>query len=540
MNSDVLTELLLVSQSDRYPDGFLNDYEPLECLAHREGCETLLVKNKQTGVHYVAKCYATDTDVSRASEADILKKLEYPGLPRFTAEYRNDGLHCVVREYVEGLPLNRYVEINKPSAARAVALTVELCDILTYLHGQTPPVIHRDIKPQNIVVDAAGKLWLIDFGISRLYDSHTETDTTCMGTRHFAAPEQYGYSQTDNRADIFSLGVLLGWLLTGETKHNVICAKIADRQTRHIVERCTAFAPDERYPSAEKVRAELLRLGGQRRKRALFAACAAVACVVCLCAGFWVGRYTDFTVGGSSGVAFQEPLVAQAVRMQLGLGENEPIAENDLLKVTEINLYGDQVAVDYAAFDEINQHMALNDGTAKNGGIVSLADMVKLKNLTILRIVLENITDLSPLSTLAGLEVLDLRHNPIESISPLETLTRLNALCLYGTRVSDLTPLSACAMLKSLDVGKTNITSFTAFRELGNLRYLNVRGAPVVELDGLQNLTRLETLGLNEITEADVQTLCKLEKLKEVSPDTAPDTQTISALEQAGLTVHLP
>jgi hypothetical protein len=95
-------------------------------------------------------------------------------------------------------------------------------------------------------------------------------------------------------------------------------------------------------------------------------------------------------------------------------------------------------------------------------------------------------------------------------------------------------------MLKSLDVGKTNITSFMVLRELANLRYLNVRGSPVVMLDGLENLTRLETLGLNEITEADVQTLCALDKLKEVSPDTAPDTQTVSALEKAGLTVHLP
>jgi internalin A len=181
-----------------------------------------------------------------------------------------------------------------------------------------------------------------------------------------------------------------------------------------------------------------MRLGGQRRKRAIFMACAAVACVACLCAGFWVGRYTDFAARGTSGVMFQEPLVAQAVRMQLGLGENEPIAENDLLKVTEINLYGDQVAVDYAAFDEINQHMALNDGAVKNGGIVSLADMTKLKNLCILRVVLEDITDLSPLSRLTGLEVLDLRHNPIESVSPLATLTRLNTLCLYGTRVTDL------------------------------------------------------------------------------------------------------
>ena len=83
---------------------------------------------------------------------------------------------------------------------------------------------------------------MIDFGISRVYDETAETDTVCFGTRHFAAPEQYGFSQTDARADIFSAGVLLGFLLTGETNSSSARSRIKNPRLRKIVEKCTAFA----------------------------------------------------------------------------------------------------------------------------------------------------------------------------------------------------------------------------------------------------------------------------------------------------------
>ncbi len=72
-----------------------------------------------------------------------------------------------------------------------------MCDILNYLHSQNPPIIHRDIKPQNVIVDERGRVTLIDFGISRMYDAGARADTLCFGTRHYAAPEQYGFAQTD-------------------------------------------------------------------------------------------------------------------------------------------------------------------------------------------------------------------------------------------------------------------------------------------------------------------------------------------------------
>ena len=157
--NDVFTESLRAScDAQRYPAEFLMEYEPFECFAHSEDCETLLVKHKATGLFYVAKCYRKDAATAHAPEGAILKTLSHSGLPRFVGEYENEDYLCMVREYVEGTPLDRYVAQRKPGQEKAVELAVSLCGILTYLHGRTPPVIHRDIKPKNLIMDPPGRV----------------------------------------------------------------------------------------------------------------------------------------------------------------------------------------------------------------------------------------------------------------------------------------------------------------------------------------------------------------------------------------------
>ena len=264
MDNDMLDSLKTECGCDRYPPGFLDAYEPFECLADSEAGETLLVKNRRTGMFYVAKCYPGGQRRQPRGRIRHPQKTAAPRLPRFVDEYRSDTMLCVVREYVEGTPLDQWAADRRPDAKRAVCIAMALCELLAYLHSQTPPVIHRDIKPSNLILGADGQLWLIDFGISRLYQEEGEKDTVCWGTEDFAAPEQYGYAQTDVRSDLYSFGVLLGWLLTGEVKRDAALAGIADRRLKKIVAKCTAFAPGERYASAAKVRAELAALDGGR------------------------------------------------------------------------------------------------------------------------------------------------------------------------------------------------------------------------------------------------------------------------------------
>lgn len=507
--------------SSRYPKGFFSDFEAMECLAHSETVETMRVRDRRAGGCFLAKCYLDKNLLCRTNEGELLKRLSHPGLPRFAAEYRNDDMLCVVREYVEGMPLDRYAAENQLTQEQIIAIILQLCDILSYLHGQTPPVIHRDIKPQNIIVDAKGRVTLIDFGISRVYDETARKDTVCFGTMDFAPPEQYGFSQTDCRADIFSLGVLLGWLLTGDSHLKIMMPKILNPRLRRIAQKCTDFAPERRYASAEKVKVDLCNADGHRQKRTLQLACGVLICAACLCAGFIIGRYTDFTpvFSVSSSVSFEEPLIEQAVRLALDLPENEPIEEKDLLSITELYIFGDRAAKNREGYEELGKHMELNDGVLQNGHIRSLTDLKKLKNLRVLRICLQAISDLSPLAELTFLEDIDLKHNPIQDASPLASLPFLQKLILYDTKVSDLSKLSVCPLLEYIDVGKSRIISIKAFAGIQNLKFLSVRQTTVENLDGIEGFSYLEQIGLSGVLDRNLMPLLNLPRLQEVHLD---------------------
>ena len=518
MDRAFIRDFLAGFDDSRYPTDFLADYEAMECLSVGDAGETLLVKNRRTGGYDIAKCYTDKSLFSDNAEAKILRSLKHPGLPQFVGEYKNDDMLCVVREYVDGMPLDQYVRQHGVTPDEAIAFAVRLCDILIYLHEQKPPVIHRDIKPQNIIIGGEGRICLIDFGISREFDAEAEADTVCFGTKHFAAPEQYGFAQTDSRADIFSLGVLSGWLLTGECDAQAALPKIADPRMRRVVQKCTAFAPAGRYASAAKLKSALLRARGHGR-RALRLAAAVFACAVCLAAGFLIGRYTApapaFSAPG--GVTFEEPLVEQAVRLALHKAEDEPITEKDLLSVTELYIYGDQAAEGNAAYNALADRMVSKDDSVKNGGLRSLNDITKLKNLSTLCVALEDIEDITPLSEAPALEYVDLRHNPLEDVSPLSAAKTLRNLCLFGTRVSDLSALAACPFLENVDVGKTHVTSMTAFSGMENLKFLFMMGVPLESLAGVEQYDELEQIGISSVGDGDLSPLKSLPRLKVVS-----------------------
>ena len=514
MDKDNLHPWLESCDLTRYPQGFLNDYEPFECLADSDCAETLLVKNKRTGMFYVAKCYRNDTAVSHTAEAEILKKLQHTGLPRFVDEYKSDTMLCVIREYVEGTPLHQWATDTKPDAPSAVRIALKLCDLLIYLHGQSPPIIHRDIKPQNLIMGVDGQLWLIDFGISRLYQEEGRIDTACMGTQDFAPPEQYGFSQTDVRSDIYSFGVVLGFLLTGETKRDDALLKIEDKRLFRIVERCTAFAPGERYASAAKLRADLLAMDGRRRRRTLAWFAAAVMCLLCLAGGFAAGRYTEWFSPKSAGVQFQEPLIGQAARLMLGFDANAPVTPEDLLSVSSLYICGDRVLPDNQSLQDVINDAAVSKNL-RNGGITTLEDLLMMPNLMTVCLVQQNISDLMPLQSLKGLSILDLRHNPVEDLAPLAGLRQLKSVCLYGTPVENLSPLAGCPMLLEINAGGSYVTSVETLRGSASLRKLWLSRAPLETLQGIADiLPGLTEIELSSVADGDLTPLLALENLR--------------------------
>ena len=516
-NRDAAQEFDFAFDESRYPAAFFADYEALACLSGSENAETLLVLHRQTGEQFLAKCYLGENRASGETEASLLRKLSFPGIPKYVAQYENNTMLCVVRTYVIGLPLNEYATQQRPTPEQSVQIATQICDILAYLHSLTPPVIHRDIKPQNIIIDAENKPWLIDFGISREYDASAAKDTRYFGTVDFAPPEQYGFSQTDNRTDIFSLGVLLGWLLTGESQPRKAMPKLGSARLQKIVKTCTELTPDRRYASAQQVKKALLHADGHAQKRFLRTILCVAAALACFCAGFAIGRYTEFSPALlTDRITFKEPLIEQAVRQSLGLADDATITQGDLLNVTELYIFGDQVSESPQTYSETQNSMGLSGETIRNGGIRSLEDLSQLKHLKIVRISLQDIVDLSPLSELGALEIVELSHNPIERVAPLGGLYSLRELGVFESRVSDFSALASCPLLETIDAGATRVSSLDAFAGITSLTCLKLRKTTLDTLDGIDALAGLKRLELTSVRDQNLAPLLTLPLLESV------------------------
>ena len=151
-------------------------------------------------------------------EAQILDKLVHPNLPRVIDHFIIPGQgQYLVMDFVEGQDLAEMLQNGPLPESRVLPWVMQVCDALSYLHAQNPPVIHRDIKPANIKITPEGKAMLVDFGISKVYDPQL---STTMGARAvtpgYSPPEQYGQGSTDARSDLYALGATLYHLLTGQ------------------------------------------------------------------------------------------------------------------------------------------------------------------------------------------------------------------------------------------------------------------------------------------------------------------------------------
>lgn len=475
MDKEILNDFLEGFDDNYYPEDFLDKYEPIECLAQNQMGETLLIKDR-FDTDYIAKCYTNASLLSQAPENKLLKKLHHSGLPEFVGEYQNEKMLCVVRQYVQGIPLSK---LKKPLAeSQIINIGIQLCDILTYLHGQKPPIIHRDIKPQNIVIDESGKVTLIDFGISREYDESACADTVFFGTQEFAPPEQYGFSQTDNRTDIFSLGVVLAWLLTGSASLKTF--HIKNRRLEHIVRKCTAFAPKDRYRNAEQVKKALKIADGHRQKKALRVLVVVLVFFAVLTAGFAVGRFTNVRPPifyKDAYASFSEPLIEQAVRLQLGKAKGEFILTEELDEISELYVYADQLAKTQEEYYALRAQV--DDGLIAAGDerISFLNDIVKMKNLQRLGLGHQDLTDISLLDQISSLKYLDITDCPVRSIQVVNKLSNLEHFSMDSwDYVTDISALSGCPKLKEIVLAGCRVDDFSVLGSLGDIEYLHMQG----------------------------------------------------------------
>ena len=200
---------------------------------------------------------------SAIAEANMMKKLDHPCLPRIVDIINRDDVIYVVMDYIEGEPLNKVLDrYGAQTQDIVIAWAEDLCGVLDYLHAQNPPIIYRDMKPANIMLQPNGNIKLIDFGIAREYKEQNLEDTVSLGTKGYAAPEQFGgKGQTDRRTDIYCLGVTLYHLLTGknpcEPPYEIYPIRYWKPELsaglENIILKCTQLNPSDRFDSCAEL-----------------------------------------------------------------------------------------------------------------------------------------------------------------------------------------------------------------------------------------------------------------------------------------------
>ncbi|MBI3963002.1 MAG: serine/threonine protein kinase, partial [Deinococcus sp.] len=235
--------------------------------------------------------YSTIINLYR-SEAEILAKLSHPNLPQVREHFPYPGGHCLVFELLTGGSLDQHLARAQASSqqlevAQVVGWGVQIARALEYLHSRQPPVILKDLKPENVMLAGDGSVRLIDFGIAKEHNS-SGGHTVAIGTEAYAAPDHYGLmGRTDERTDLFTFGATLYHLLTGRTQREtrrssskrypnsaVQALFPGPPQPAHelnvqvppelsaIAQRCLEIDPAQRYQSASEVRAALEALIG--------------------------------------------------------------------------------------------------------------------------------------------------------------------------------------------------------------------------------------------------------------------------------------
>ena len=249
--------------------------------------------NKQWAVKEIKKKGSGKNDEiivnSLLAEANLMKRLDHAALQRIVDIIDNGVTIYVVMDYIEGESLDKILnEYGAQPEELVIGWAMQLCDALAYLHAQKPPIIYRDMKPANIMLKPEGNIKIIDFGIAREYKEQSLADTTVLGTKGYAPPEQYS-GQTDARSDIFALGMTMHHLLTGiDPRSGEAYAPVRmwnpelSEGIELIIDKCVEPAPENRYQNCSDLlydleHPDLITRGYKKRQKRKVAAFMAAA-----------------------------------------------------------------------------------------------------------------------------------------------------------------------------------------------------------------------------------------------------------------------
>ena len=233
-----------MSPQDKCTLSFYRDLEPMGTSD-----KVVLVRHIESGQIYVRKrLSAYSREMYR-----FLQGKDFAGVPHVYECLDDDKCIVVIEEYVSGQTLRQYMDEQGPlPEPRAKQLIEELCEILARLHGAEKPIVCRDLKPSNVILTKDDKLVIVDFDAAK-FVTREKVDTVLLGTPGYAAPEQFGFAASDERTDVYAVGVLLNEMLTGELPQE----KMTEGPLGEVIRRSISMDPKERQESIRTFQREL-------------------------------------------------------------------------------------------------------------------------------------------------------------------------------------------------------------------------------------------------------------------------------------------
>lgn len=520
--------------NDYLPEDMQEHWTVYECLKESEDSSTFLVKETVTGILCVLKWGRNRQAEFLRNEMEIMKKMadrKLSGIPKAYRIFEENGKVYLVREYIEGMSLAQMVlQKGGISEAEIYRISRKICQTAEQFQNPDEPMIHRDIKPENIVVTPGDEVVFIDFGTMRSYKKDGSRDTFVVGTRGTAAPEQYGYTQTDQRTDVYAIGQTMLYMVSESYEMNQLSECAVSRRMKKIIEKACSFEPDKRYGDAAQLRRAVEKCQANNRKKVYKKAGAVFGLIA---AGYILAIFfQDGTVIENkrietaeqsaaeeqiqAEITFREELIEEAVRKELGLSKTDKITASMLEDVRKLRIVGKEILDDEDTFWGEGHHVDGKDSSfgSVRGNITDLSDLAQMVNLEELALCNQKIEDISGLKELP-LKKLYLSKNMITDFSVLLNLIDLDTLCIMENPAENLSVIGECTGILRLNIQGMNLTDIDFLKNL-SLDYLDMSNVEVENniFEPLTEMKKLDTLCMCDVNEAAAETLSQMSTLK--------------------------
>lgn len=520
--------------NDYLPEDMQEHWTVYECLKESEDSSTFLVKETATGILCVLKWGRNRQAEFLRNEMEIMEKMadrKLSGIPKAYRIFEENGEVYLVREYIEGMSLAQMVlQKGGISEAEICRISRKICQTAEQFQNPDEPMIHRDIKPENIVVTPGSEVVFIDFGTMRSYKKDGSRDTFVVGTRGTAAPEQYGYTQTDQRTDVYAIGQTMLYMVSESYEMNQLSECAVSRRMKKIIEKACSFEPDKRYGDAAQLRRAVEKCQANNRKKVYKKAGAVFGLIA---AGYILAIFSpDGTVIENkrietaeqsaaeeqiqAEITFREELIEEAVRKELGLSKTDKITASMLENVRKLRIVGKEILDDEDTFWGEGHHVDGKDSSfgSVRGNITDLSDLAQMVNLEELALCNQKIEDISGLKELP-LKKLYLSKNMITDFSVLLNLIDLDTLCIMENPAENLSVIGECTGILRLNIQGMNLTDIDFLKNL-SLDYLDMSNVEVENniFEPLAEMKKLDTLCMCDVNEAAAETLSQMSTLK--------------------------